>query len=93
MTDWSAEKSAEPTWNQELCGFKVHKLDDNVRIKLLKQNESGKPELIDRIEVPLWKIHRNGGELRNKFYMNDKTPLNAILTLTSEGQDSAINFS
>jgi kinesin family protein 1 len=91
-TDWSQEKSTEPTWNQELCGFKVRKLEDNVRIKLLIQSPNGKPTMVDRIEVPLWKIDRHGGELRNKFYMNDKTPLNAILTLTTEGQDSAVDF-
>jgi len=93
VTDWSQEKSTEPTWNQELCGFKVRKLEDNVRIKLLIQSPEGKPTLVDRIEVPLWKVQRNGGELRNKFYMNDKTPINAILTLCKEGQDNAIDFS
>jgi len=92
VTDWSQEKSTEPAWNQELCGFKVRKLEDNVRIKLLIQSPNGKPELVDRIEVPLWKIDRNGGELRNKFYMNGKTPLNAILTLTTE-KDSHVDFS
>lgn len=91
-TDWSQERSTEPTWNQELCGFKVRKLEYNVRIKLLVSGPNGKPTLVDRIEVPLWKIDRNGGELRNKFYMNDKTPLNAILTLTTEGQDAAVDF-
>lgn len=83
-TDWSPGKTTEPRWDEELRGFKVKSLDDEVKVKILCATRNGAPKMIDKLRIPLWKVDRAGGELRNKFYMDSRTPVNMILTLVAE---------
>merc|ERR1711964_152694 len=85
-TEWSSKKE-DCRWDEELRGFKVKSLDDNVRIKLLI-HKHGDAKVIDKITIPLWKINQAGGELRNKFYFNDRTPVNMILSLIKVGGET-----
>lgn len=85
-TEWSS-KTKQARWDEELRGFKVKSMDDVVRIKLLiHKNKDAK--IVDKLNVPLWKIRRGGGELRNKFYFEKGTPVNMILSLVPFDDDS-----
>jgi len=85
-TDWSA-KTTEPRWDEELRKFVVKSLNDEVEIKILCSSRNGAPKLIDQLRVPLRKVDRAGGELRRKFYMDSRTPVNLILTLITDESD------